>query len=223
MKMIASILRRDLRLGLTRGADVVMTVFFFFVVATLFPFALNDNADLLRQAAAGVLWVAALLAALLSLDHIYHRDFDDGTLDLLVMETVPPIKIVAAKMLSHFMLTGLPLIAASVVAAPMLNITLAILPALLLSLGLGVIYMSLLGGFGACLTFGSRKPSLLMVLIVLPLFIPMLVLGLLAAEAGLAELPMRPYLLLQAALLVAALPLLPLFSASLLSFQVRSS
>lgn len=223
MTIVSSILRRDLRLGLLRGADVVMTIFFFLVVACLFPFALNADPVLLRAASAGVLWVAALLASLLSLEHIYHRDYDDGTFDLLAMGGAPMLRVVMAKMLSHFILSGLPLIVASVIAGMMLNFPLHLLPMLLLSLAIGVGYMSLLGGFGACLTFGSRKPSLLMVLIILPLFIPMLVLGMLAAEAGLAGLSPRPYLLLQASLLFAALPLLPAFSAALLSFQVRSS
>lgn len=222
MRAACHILRRDLRLSAARGADAVVTVFFFVVVASLFPFMLGGDMDLLSRASAGIVWIAAVLAALLSLDAVYHRDYDDGTFALLLMSPVPPVVLAAVKMLSHWLLSGLLLLPAAAVVSVMLAVPAEMLCGLLLSLALGSVYLSLLGGFAACVTFGSRRPGVLLAVLVLPLFVPMLVLGALAAGALLAGLPAKPYLLLQAALVLAALPLAPLAAGAMLSMNARS-
>lgn len=218
-----AIVARDLRLTLGRGSEGLVTVFFFVLVVSVFALALGGEAALVARAAAGMIWTAAVLSALLTLESVYHRDYADGTLDLLLMSPVPPWQIVVAKMLSHWLLGGVLLLPAALVAAPLLFITAAALPVLLLSLLLGTLYLSLLGGLGAALTLGSRRPGVLLVVIVLPLYTPMLLLGGMAAAAALAEMPARSYLLLQAALLLAALPLAPVAAAASLTTNMRSS
>ncbi len=222
-RLFLAILRRDIRLFLLRGSEGLAALFFFVLVASLFPFALGTGSDLLKNAAPGILWLAGVLALLLSLEAIWHRDADDGTLDLLLLQPVPVWTIVMAKMTTHWVLAGFPVILAVMVVGPMLYLPLATLGVILPSLLLGTFYMSLLGAFGAALTLGSRRPGVLLVILVLPLYIPMLILGLSGAEAALAGLPARGYLLLQVALVLAALPLLPFAAARFLDMNLRSS
>lgn len=218
-----AIVARDLRLTLGRGSEGLVTVFFFVLVVSVFALALGGEATLVSRAAAGIIWTAAVLSALLTLESVYHRDYADGTLDLLLLSPLSPWQIVAAKMLSHWLLGGVLLLPAALIAAPLLFILAAALPVLLLSLLLGTLYLSLLGGLGAALTLGSRRPGVLLVVIVLPLYTPMLLLGGMATAAALAEMPARPYLLLQTALLLAALPLAPAAAAVSLTTNMRSS
>lgn len=199
------------------------TLFFFVIVASLFPFALAQEQGLLQKSAAAIVWVAALLSSLLSLDNVYVRDAEDGTLDLMLMSQLSPWKIALAKMASHWLLSGALLVAASFIVAIMLGVPPAKTGCLAVSLLLGTIYMSLLGGFGAALTLGSRRSGLLLAVLVLPLFIPMLILGVMAAAASLASMTASPYLLLQLALVIAALPLAPYVSGLLFNMHLRSS
>lgn len=220
---IKAIIARDLRLFALRGSEVVATVFFFVIVASLFPFAFTHEAGLLQKAAAGIIWVAALLAALMSLENIYMRDAEDGTMDMLLMSPVSPARIAFAKMASHWLLTGAPLVLASLVVSVMLGVPGAKVWILSVSLAAGTFYMSLLGGIGAALTLGARRPGVLLAVIVLPLFIPMLILGVMAAEAALADLPFRSYLLLQLAMVIALLPVAPAVAAAFFNMHLRSS
>lgn len=222
MKAGMALLRRDLRLAF-RGTEGVAAVFFFAAVTVLFPFALGAKEEVLRAAAPGVVWVAALLSALLSLEAVYHRDFEDGTFDLLLLSPASAAEAVAAKMAAHWAAAGLPLLLAAGVALLMLHVPAGVLGVLLASLGMGTIYMSLLGGLGAALTFGARRPGVLLGLLVLPLFVPMLVLGVMAGEAVLRGAAARPFLLLQGALAVAALPLALGAAAKLVEMQARAS
>lgn len=217
------ILRRDVRLSFARGSEGFAALFFFIVTACLFPFAFGAGAETLQKAAPGILWISGLLSALLSLEAVYHRDFDDGTFDLLMLSPATPFTVALAKILSHWIVTGLPLVAASVPLSFMLSLPSSALPVLLLSLLTGTFYMSLLGGMGAALTLGSRRPGLLLAVLVLPLYIPMLILGLMAAEAALAGLPAQAYLLLQLSLTLAALPLALFVSSFCLKAGARSS
>lgn len=219
---MSPLIRRDIRLILG-GSEGLSAILFFTVVTALFAFVLGSTPDLLRAAAPAVIWVAALLAALLALEAVYHRDYDDGTFDLLFMSPLSHTGIVAAKMAAHWIVTGLPIVVTGFVVAHMLFLPVEILPALLASLALGTIYLSLLGGLAAVLTLGSRRPGLLLALLILPLFVPMLTLGVLAAEAALAGLPVRAYLLLQLALVVAALPVAPWAAGAFLNMNLRSS
>lgn len=223
MTPAAAIIARDLRLFAARGTEAAATVFFFVIVASLFPFAFAHEPGLLQKSAAGIVWVAALLAALLSLESVYARDQEDGTFDLLLMSPVSPAGVACSKMVSHWLLSGAPLVLASLVMSLMLGIPGAKACVIALSLALGTVYMSLLGGVGAALTLGARRPGLLLAVLVLPLFIPMLILGVMAAEAALADMPLKAYLLLQAALAVAALPAAPAAAGAFLNMHLRSS
>jgi len=220
--MIA-LFRRDLRLSMDRGSDAVVTLFFFAVVVMLSALALGGEEATLKLAAPGIVWISAVLASLLSLEGIWHRDFEDGTFDLLLLSPVPPLRVMLAKIAAHWAIAGLSLTLAGVVASQMLFIPVGALCILIPSLLLGTLYMSLLGGFGAVLTFGTKRPGLLLALLILPLFVPMLILGVLAMQAALADLPARAYLLLQLALVVAAGGVVPPAAAAFLKLHLRSS
>lgn len=222
MSVFLAILFRDLRLSVTRGSEAMVTLFFFIITASLFPFALGAEQLALQRAAPAIIWVVAVLAALLSLENLYHRDYEDGTFDALLLSPVSVVQIILAKMTGHWIVSGLTLITASLVIAPMLFIPLSALPVLVLSLAFGSLYMSLLGGMGAVLTLGSRRPALLLAILVLPLYIPQLILGTMAMDAHLSGLSAAPYLLLQLALVIVSLPLMPFVSAVLLKSTVRS-
>lgn len=223
MAVLLALVARDLRLTLGRGSEGLVTLFFFLMVVTVFALAMGGDAALIGRAGAGIIWTAAVLSALLTLESVYHRDYADGTLDLLLLSPLPAWQIVAAKMLSHWILGGFLLLPAVLVAAPMLFMPFGALPVLLLSLLMGTLYLSLLGGLGAALTLGSRRPGLLLVVIVLPLYTPMLLLGGMAVSAAMMAMPVKAYLLLQAALLLLALPLVPVAAAASLTTNMRSS
>lgn len=212
------LIRRDLRLSLSRSSEGMTTLFFFVVTASLFPFAMGGEPALVQRAAPGILWVTAVLASLLSLEALYHRDDEDGTFDLLLLSPATAFGIVLAKMLTHWVVSGLTLVLISIVVSQMLFIPVASLAVLIPSLLLGTFYMSLLGGMGAILTLGARRPGLLLALLILPLYIPMLILGVTAMEAVSA----KPYLLLQLALVLAALPLTSWVAALSLRMNLRS-
>lgn len=223
MNVLKPHMARSLRLNLRRGSEALVTVFFFVMVASLFALSLGGEQNIVSRAAPGIIWTSAALAALLALEGMYHRDFDDGTFGLLLLSPVSAFAVVAAKMICHWLLTGLLVLLALLVVAPMLFIPFSQFGTLFVSLFCGTVYLSLLGGLGACLTLGSRKPGVLLVLLILPLFLPMLLLGGLAMGASLAGLPATPYVLLQFALLLPALPLAPYAASVCLTMNVRSS
>lgn len=216
-----TLITRDLRLFLVRGSEGMVTLFFFVVTATLFSLALGGEQTVIQRAAPAIIWVSAVLASLLSLETIYHRDAEDGTFDLLLLSPVSPIGIALAKMFAHWIISGLALVAISIIVSQMLFVPASALCVLLPSLLLGTIYMSLMGGMGAVLTFGARRPGLLLALLILPLYIPMLILGVMGIEAALADLPAKAYLLLQLSLVIAALPLTAWVSAVCLRMNMR--
>ena len=217
-----AIVRRDVRLMAARGSEALATLFFFATVACLFAISMSSNEGLMAVAAPGILWISALLAGLLALDAVYVRDFEDGTFDLLLMSPLLPAGIMGAKMLSHWLLSGLGLVLASLVVAPMIKVPTEFVGVLSASLLLGTLYMSLLGGVGAALTLGARRSGLLLAVLILPLLLPMLILGVLAAEAALAGMPYTSYLLLQLAMVIAATGLAPVASAAFLNMHLRS-
>lgn len=222
MKPYFTLIVRDLRLSVTRGSESMTTLFFFVVTASLFPFALGGEQALVQKTAPGILWVSAVLASLLSLEALYHRDEEDGTFDLLLLSSISPLGVALSKMLAHWLVSGLTLALVSVVVSQMLFIPLDALCVLIPSLLLGTLYMSLLGGMGAVLTFGTKRPGLLLALLILPLYIPMLLLSVMAAEAALSSLPAKSYLLLQLSLVIAALPLTSWVTAIFLRLNLRS-
>jgi heme exporter protein B len=216
MTAIRAVLMRDLRLA-WRSPQESLTVIGFFALATLlFPFAVGPEPQLLARVASGVVWTMALLAALLSFERLFQFDHEDGTLDLILLAPAPLEATVLAKCLAHWLTTGLPLIAASPVAAIMLNLPAEGIPILLAALLLGTPSLSLIGGIGAALTLGARRGGVLLPILVMPLYVPVIVFGVAAIEASLSGLPARPHLLLLAAILAGTIPIAAIAGAAAL-------
>ncbi len=216
MSGFAALLTRDLRLAFRQGGDVANVVAFFALAVMLFPFGVGPDPDLLARIAAGVLWVTALLAALLSLERLFEADYHDGSLETLALMPVPLEIQVLAKCAAHWLTTGLPLTVIAPLLALVLHIDAAGYPALIAALLLGTPVLSLIGAVGAALTLGARRAGVLLSLLVLPLYIPVLIFGVAASEAAALGLESRPHLLLLAALLAGSLALAPWAAASAL-------
>ncbi|HEY2619614.1 MAG TPA: heme exporter protein CcmB [Acetobacteraceae bacterium] len=210
MASFLAVLSRELRLSLRHGADTLAALLFFLLTAALFPLAIGPAPETLGRIAPGIVWVCALLAALLPLDRLFGADFEDGSLDQLLLCGLPPAAIAMAKAVAHWLVTGLPLLVAAAPLAVMLRMPDPALPALLGGLLPGTMLLSLLGTTGAAIVLGARRGGVLLPLLVLPLATPVLVFGVAAADAASGGLSPRPHLLLLAALLAAALPLCPL-------------
>jgi heme exporter protein B len=204
------ILGREVRLSLRHGADTVAVLLFFVLAAGLFPLAVGPEPVLLGRLAPGTIWVCALLAALLPLDRLFGADFEDGSLDQLLLSGLPPSLMALAKAAAHWLTTGLPLLVVAGPVAIMLRMPPSALGPLLLGLLPGTLTLSLLGTVGAALVIGARRGGVLLPLLVLPLATPVLIFGAAAAGAALTKLSPRPELLLLTALFGLALPLCPL-------------
>jgi heme exporter protein B len=207
---------RDLRLALRQGGDAAMVVGFFVLTVILFPFGVGPEPELLARIAAGILWVTALLAALLSLERLFQADWEDGSLEALALMPLPLEAQVLGKCLAHWLVTGLPLALVAPLLALLLQLDRAGYPVLVASLLLGTPSLSLIGAVGASLSLGARRGGVLLSLLVLPLYIPILIFGVAGIEASVAGLSARPHLLLLGAMLAAALPLAPLAAAAAL-------
>ena len=210
MTGVLAILSRELRLSMRYGADTLAALLFFLLIVSLFPFAIGPAPETLGRMAPGIIWVSALLSAFLSLDRLFGADFEDGSLDQLLLSGVPGIGIASAKTLAHWIVTGLPLMLAAAPLAVMLRMPEEAIPALLAGLLPGTALLSLFGGMGAAIVVGARRAGMLLPLLVLPLVTPVLIFGVAAADAAATGQSPRPHLLLLAALLMAALPLCPL-------------
>ena len=207
---------RDLRLALRQGGDAAMVVAFFVLTVILFPFGVGPEAALLARIAAGILWVTALLAALLSLERLFLADWEDGSLEALALMPLPLEAQVLAKCLAHWLVAGLPLIVVAPLLALLLHLDAAGYPVLLLSLLLGTPSLSLIGAVGAALSLGARRGGVLLSLLVLPLYIPVLIFGVASIEAAIGGFGARPHLLLLGALLAGAVVLAPIAAAAAL-------
>ncbi|AKR48021.1 MULTISPECIES: heme exporter protein CcmB [Acetobacter] len=205
-----AIVGRDLRLALRHGADTMGAILFFIVTATLFPLALGPSPELLRHMAPGIIWVCALLAALLPLDRLFGAELEDGSLDQLLLLGVPASLVALAKITAHWLTTGIPLLLAAVPLATMLGLPASALPVLLTGLFLGSVVLSLIGGMGASIVLGARRGGVLLPLLTLPLATPALIFGAAAIDAASTGLPWQPDLELLAAFVAGALPLCPL-------------
>jgi heme exporter protein B len=209
MSRFAAIVRRDLRLALRQGMDSVMVVAFFVIAVVLFPFGVGPEPNVLARISAGVIWVAALLASMLALERLFQTDYEDGSLDLLALAPVPLEIVVIAKVIAHWLTTGLPLIVAAPLLALLLNMGADGLWALVAALALSTPTLSLIGAVGAGLILGARRGGMLLSLLVLPLYIPILIFGVAAVDAAVAGFSVRPQFLVLAGLLLAALALAP--------------
>lgn len=208
-----AILQRDLRLALRQGADSVMVVAFFIVTTTLFPFGVGPEANILARIASGVIWVSALLAAMLSLERVFQTDYEDGTLELLTLSPVSLELVVLGKALAHWLTTGLPLIIAAPLMAVMLNMDPAGFGVLMIAMLLGTPALSLIGAIGAALILGARRGGVLVSLLVLPLYIPILIFGAGAVEAALLGVSAAAQLQIMGAILLLALAATPFATA----------
>ena len=210
MSALAAVLRRDLRLAWRSPGDSANVVLFFVLTAVLFPFGVGPAAEILSRISVGVIWVMALLAALLSLDRLFREDAEDGNLDLLALSPAPLELLVLGKVLAHWLITGVPLIVASPLLALLMQLPAGAYPTLLLALLLGTPTLSLIGAMGAALVLGARRGGVLLSLLILPLYVPVLIFAVGAVDAAAQGLPVRGHLLILGGLLLAALPLAPL-------------
>ncbi|WP_184047887.1 heme exporter protein CcmB [Roseospira visakhapatnamensis] len=220
MTALLAVLRRDLRLALRQGADSLMVVAFFVITVTLFPFGVGPEQAVLERISSGVVWVTALLAALLSLDRLFQADYEDGSLDLLTLTPTPTLVLVVGKMVAHWLTTGLPLMVASPVLALLLHMRAEGYGVLLAAMALGTPSLSLIGGVGAALILGARRGGVLLSLLVLPLYVPILVFGVSAVEAAVMGLDATPQLMILGALLLGGLALCPWAAAAALKQAV---
>lgn len=186
MNTFLAVLRRDLRLALRRSGDLATVVLFFILTASLFPFGVGPDPNLLARMAPGIVWVTALLAVLLSLERIFLADYEDGSLELLRISPVSLELVVLAKITAHWLTTGLPLTAAAPILAILFNLPSEALPTLLLTLLIGTPTLSLVGAVGAALTLGARRGGVLIPLLVLPLNVPVLIFGTGAVDAAIS-------------------------------------
>lgn len=221
MSRFTLIVARDLRLALRRGADSTMVVTFFILIAVLFPFGVGPDTAILARISPGVIWVTALLASMLSLERLFQADFEDGSLDLLVLGSLPLEAVVLAKSLAHWLTTGMLLIVAAPVLALLLNMSAEGLIALVLAMLLGTPSLTLIGAVGAALTVGARRGGALLSLLVLPLYVPVLIFGVGAVDAAISGMAVRPHFLILGALLAGTLVLTPLAGAAALRQAVQ--
>jgi heme exporter protein B len=219
--VMRSVLQREVSLAMRQKGEVLTPLVFFVVIASLFPLGVGPESALLLRMAPGVLWVSALLAAMLSLQRLFATDYADGSLEQMALSSTPLGLLVAAKALSHFLLSGLPL----VLVAPVLGLQFGLdgrsLGILMLSLLLGTPTLSLVGSIGAALTLGVRGAGVLLSLLVLPLYIPILIFGAGAVEADAAGLGAAGHLSLLAALFVLSLFFAPLATTAALRISLE--
>lgn len=220
-QVMLAVLKREISLGMRQKGEVLTPLIFFMVIASLFPLGVGAESSLLLRMAPGVLWVSALLAAMLSLQRMFATDYADGSLEQMALSGTPLGLLVLAKALAHFLLSGLPL----VLVAPVLGLQFGLdgraLGILMLSLLLGTPTLSLIGSIGAALTLGVRGAGVLLSLLILPLYIPVLIFGAGAVEADAAGLGFGGHLSLLAALLVLSLFFSPLATAAALRISLE--
>jgi heme exporter protein B len=218
---VRALLIRDLRLALRAGGGFGLGLAFFLIVVVLVPFGVGPEAAILTRIAPGILWVAALLAALLSLDRIFALDLEDGALPLLATSPLPLEGVALVKALAHWLTTGLPLTLGAPGLGFLLQLDRAAYPYLLVSLALGTPALSMIGAFGAALTVGIRRGGLLLSLLVLPLYVPTLIFGAEVVRRGAAGLDATVPMLLQAGVTLGSLALLPFATAFVLRINLR--
>ncbi len=208
------LVRRDLHLTYRQGFDNFMVVAFFVIAVVLFPFGVGPEPGILERISAGVIWVAALMASMLSLERLFLADFEDGSLELLALTPQALEILVLAKVCAHWLTTGLPLIIAAPLLAVLMNMEADGFGILILALLIGTPTLSLLGAVGAALVLGARRGGVLLSLLILPLFIPILIFGVSAVDAAISGYPMRAQLLIMGAFFLMALPLCPWAAAA---------
>jgi heme exporter protein B len=221
MSAVFAMFHRDLLLVMRRKSEVLTALFFFVVVTSLFPLGIGADAALLRKIAPGVIWVAALLATLLGLHRMFAADYADGALEQMALSPQPMVLLVAGKMIAHWIVCGLPLVILAPIIGIQFDLDLSSLYVLMGTLLLGTPVLSLLGSIGAALTLGVRGGSVLMSLLILPLYIPVLIFGAGAVYANSAGLETSGHFSLLGALLILALAFVPWVSAAAVKIAIE--
>lgn len=215
------LLQRDLLLAYRHRSELANPLLFFIIVVTLFPLGVSPESAVLRDIAPGVIWVAALLAAMLSLETMFRSDFEDGALEQIALTPYPLPLLVLAKVFAHWLITGLPLL----LLAPFLGVLLFLpdeaMPALFMTLALGTPVLSLIGAIGVALTVGLRRSGVLLSLLVLPLYVPVLIFAANAVNVAASGFPVSGQLYFLSALLVLSLTLAPLATAAALRISLN--
>ena len=214
------IIKRELQIAMRKQAEILNPLWFFLIVITLFPLIIGPDPKLLSRIAPGVAWVAALLSALLSFERLFRDDFIDGSLEQIMLTSQPLALTALAKVLAHWLLTGLPLILLSPIAALLLSLEISIWWALVLTLLLGTPVLSCLGAIGVALTVGLRKGGVLLSLLVVPLFIPVLIFSASVLDAAGLNLPYGGQLAILGAILAAVVTLSPFAIATALRISL---
>ncbi len=215
-----AIIRRDLILAFRRRAEIANPLFFFVLVVTLFPLGIGAQPKLLQAMAPGIIWVSALLAAMLSLDGLFRSDFDDGSLEQLLLSSHPVPVLVLGKILAHWLVTGLPLLLVAPLLAMFLGMQEQALGTLMLTLLLGTPVLSLVGAIGVALTVGLRRGGMILSLLVLPLYVPVLIFASNAVDMAATGLPVSAQINILAAILCLSAVLAPFPAASALKMSV---
>jgi len=216
-----ALIRRDLVLALRRRAEIANPLLFFVLVITLFPLGIGAQPNLLKAIAPGIIWVSALLAAMLSLDSLFRSDFDDGCLEQLLLSPHPASILVLAKVIAHWLVTGLPLLIIAPLLAVFLGMSNQAIGVLLLTLLLGTPVLSLIGAIGVALTVGLRRGGMILSLLVLPLYIPVLIFASNAVDMASMGLPIGAQLNILLAILSLSIVLAPWPTAAALKMSIN--
>ncbi len=216
-----AVIRRDLVLALRRRSEIANPLLFFILVITLFPLGIGAQPHLLQAIAPGIIWVSALLAAMLSLDSLFRSDFDDGSLEQILLSPHPTSVLVLAKIVAHWLVTGLPLLIVAPLLAVFLGMPNHALGVLLLTLLLGTPVLSLIGAIGVALTVGLRRGGMILSLLVLPLYVPVLIFAGNAVQMAGGGLPVDAQINILIAILLMALVLAPLPVAAALKMSIN--
>ena len=214
-------LKRDLLIAFKKKNDIVNPFMFFIIVVSLFPIGISPESDRLTEIAAGVIWISVLLASMLSMDNLYRSDFEDGSLEQLLLSPHPLFFLVLAKNISHWLVSGLPVVLVSPILAYMLALPTEAYGTLVLSLLLGTPIMSLVGSIAVALTVGLGSRGLILAVITLPMSVPVLIFGTLAVQATLNSQSPVGYLSLMLVMLSVSVSLAPLASAAALKISVN--
>ncbi len=215
-----AVVRRDLILAFRRRAEIANPVFFFILVVTLFPLGVGANTKLLQAMAPGVIWVSALLAVMLSLDSLFRSDFDDGSLEQMLLSSHPLTILVLGKIIAHWLVTGLPLLIIAPLLAVFLGLPEQALGTLLITLVLATPVLSLIGSIGVSLTVGLRRGGMILSLLVLPLYVPVLIFASNAVEMAGNGQAVDAQINILIAILFMSVVLAPLPAASALKMSV---
>ncbi|MES9816512.1 MAG: heme exporter protein CcmB [Candidatus Thiodiazotropha sp.] len=214
------LLKRDLVLAYRRRAELVNPMLFFILVTAMFPLGIGNDPKLIEAVGPGVIWVAALLAALLSLDSMFRSDYDDGSLEQFMLSAHPVSILVLAKILAHWLVTGLPLFIIAPLLAVLLHIPGSAVPTLMLTLLLGTPVLSLIGSVGVALTVGLRRGGMILSLLVLPLYVPVLIFATDAVKTAIVGIPTTAQLSILSAMLVGSVVLAPMATAASLRISL---